>query len=312
MNKNVFLATLFSVSAAFPAHAGMFEWVDSMFTFREDQKERVMPRRSLPPKEIVVPYTDNYQQHQAQYYTRGDLAPVDYLHGSASKVVRPNTRPPSQRVAYSNVPTSYQAIARRDRQNQTMERVGTRIYVGEPGIGPDYGDDRTSPQHQRAKIGRPTTDWRATPNEMGLVPREGDYDYENRPQPRVAKVTRPETAKHSPWGRNQDDLQKFPSLADGKRTQNGYHQYSDQRKVSEYEVQRGDTLSGISDKPQVYGDWAMWPLIWDANRGTVKDPDMIHPRQKLGIPRDYTKSDARAAKKRAWDKGKEIYLDDGR
>lgn len=48
----------------------------------------------------------------------------------------------------------------------------------------------------------------------------------------------------------------------------------------EYTVVAGDSLSKIAK------GWNMnWKQIWDANRDQISDPDMIHPGQKLKIPR---------------------------
>jgi nucleoid-associated protein YgaU len=46
-----------------------------------------------------------------------------------------------------------------------------------------------------------------------------------------------------------------------------------------YTVVSGDSLSKIGSK---YG--ISWKAIYDANRDTIKDPDMIHPGQELKIP----------------------------
>jgi nucleoid-associated protein YgaU len=49
-----------------------------------------------------------------------------------------------------------------------------------------------------------------------------------------------------------------------------------------YTVQKGDTLSAIAKRE--YGDASEWKRIYEANRDTVKDPDLIHPGQQLTIP----------------------------
>ncbi len=49
-----------------------------------------------------------------------------------------------------------------------------------------------------------------------------------------------------------------------------------------YVVQSGDSLSKISKK--FYGDANSWKRIFEANRDTVKNPDLIHPGQVLKIP----------------------------
>ena len=82
--------------------------------------------------------------------------------------------------------------------------------------------------------------------------------------------------------------------------------------MDSYSVERGDTLSGISGKKQIYGDWKMWPLIYDANKATIKDPDLIHPQQRLGIPRDYTPNERVDARNRAVNRPQPMRLNDGR
>ena len=49
-----------------------------------------------------------------------------------------------------------------------------------------------------------------------------------------------------------------------------------------YTVAAGDSLSKIAKK--LYGDANKWKRIFDANRDTVKNPDLIHPGQVLKIP----------------------------
>lgn len=49
-----------------------------------------------------------------------------------------------------------------------------------------------------------------------------------------------------------------------------------------YVVKSGDSLSRIAKS--IYGDGNAWHRIYDANRDTIKDPDLIHPGQELTIP----------------------------
>ena len=49
-----------------------------------------------------------------------------------------------------------------------------------------------------------------------------------------------------------------------------------------YVVVRGDSLSKIAKRE--YGDASLWPRIFEANKDQIKDPDLIHPGQKLRIP----------------------------
>lgn len=50
-----------------------------------------------------------------------------------------------------------------------------------------------------------------------------------------------------------------------------------------YAVVRGDSLWRISGKAEVYGNPYQWPLIYKANSDKIKDADLIHPGQELGI-----------------------------
>lgn len=53
--------------------------------------------------------------------------------------------------------------------------------------------------------------------------------------------------------------------------------------ATEYEIQRGDSLSAIAKR--FYGDATEWRRIYDANRDVLgDDPDKIYPGQKITIP----------------------------
>ena len=49
-----------------------------------------------------------------------------------------------------------------------------------------------------------------------------------------------------------------------------------------YRVQSGDTLGKIAK--QFYGDAGRYPVIFEANKPMLKDPDRIYPGQVLRIP----------------------------
>lgn len=49
-----------------------------------------------------------------------------------------------------------------------------------------------------------------------------------------------------------------------------------------YEVQRGDSLSKIAKEH--YGDAMKYPVIFEANKPMLSDPDKIYPGQVLRIP----------------------------
>jgi nucleoid-associated protein YgaU len=50
-----------------------------------------------------------------------------------------------------------------------------------------------------------------------------------------------------------------------------------------YTVERGDSLSKIAKR--YYGNAMKYPVIFDANREVIKDPDLIYPGQVLRIPK---------------------------
>lgn len=49
-----------------------------------------------------------------------------------------------------------------------------------------------------------------------------------------------------------------------------------------HRVVKGDTLWGIAQR--FYGNGALWPRIYDANRGQIKNPHWIYPNQVFVIP----------------------------
>jgi len=71
---------------------------------------------------------------------------------------------------------------------------------------------------------------------------------------------------------------------------NGVAQVDDRIEVAEpgepaqfYTVQKGDTLSKIAK--QFYGNANKYPVIFEANRPMLSDPDKIYPGQALRIPK---------------------------
>jgi hypothetical protein len=72
----------------------------------------------------------------------------------------------------------------------------------------------------------------------------------------------------------------------------------------QYRVQRGDTLWGISARPLIYANPLLWPLIYQANRRQLRDPDLIFPRQLLAIPRHYSPEQAQLASRQARQRGR--------
>lgn len=50
----------------------------------------------------------------------------------------------------------------------------------------------------------------------------------------------------------------------------------------EYTIKSGDSLSKIAKR--FYGDASKWSVIHMANKDIIKDPNLIHPNQKIKIP----------------------------
>ncbi len=66
-----------------------------------------------------------------------------------------------------------------------------------------------------------------------------------------------------------------------------------------YTVQKGDTLWDISSSDANYKDGFEWPLIFKANKGSIQDPDIILPDQKLVIEKNPTEAQVEKAQKQA-------------
>lgn len=60
-----------------------------------------------------------------------------------------------------------------------------------------------------------------------------------------------------------------------------------------------DCLWNIAKKPKIYANPFLWPKIWQGNRDQIKNPDVIHPGQRLKIPpkADLTKEERSALRK---------------
>jgi nucleoid-associated protein YgaU len=53
-------------------------------------------------------------------------------------------------------------------------------------------------------------------------------------------------------------------------------------------VEKDEWLGKIAGYWEVYDDYRKWPLLYEANKGTIKDPDLILPNERLVIPRPDT------------------------
>lgn len=69
--------------------------------------------------------------------------------------------------------------------------------------------------------------------------------------------------------------------------------------TSQYTVVSHDTLWGIAGKSSIYSDNFMWPLIFKANRDSIKDPDLIYPKQDFMIQKGLDNAELDHAKQLA-------------
>jgi nucleoid-associated protein YgaU len=85
----------------------------------------------------------------------------------------------------------------------------------------------------------------------------------------------------------QDRLKNQQGLLDGlKKTLdqiNASGEIMPTYTVGTWAVNR-DCLWNIAKKPKIYDNAFLWPKIWQGNRDQIKNPDVIHPGQKLKIP----------------------------
>ena len=71
----------------------------------------------------------------------------------------------------------------------------------------------------------------------------------------------------------------------------------------QYTVERGDSLWGISARPEIYNNPYQWPLIYKANSDRIHDADLIYPGQEFSIDRNPSAADVDAAVNHAKTRG---------
>ena len=81
---------------------------------------------------------------------------------------------------------------------------------------------------------------------------------------------------------NNDQKPDFSNVTGGIKNPELAGATPSQPETKTYTVQKGDSLSKIAK--QFYGDANEWRKIFEANKDTIKDPDLIHPGQELTIP----------------------------
>lgn len=296
----ILAAFVASIGATHTAHAGLRDWLNDVTTFNEDQK-RPFNKYPTAPRAPGLFYDAKSGDDWSQFYT-GSTQPQPYLNGSASMVVRaPQPLPEQAEASALPEPSAlgYDVFARRHYLNNNQPTGN--IVIGDPGMMGETTQLASAFETKpKTSIGNPKEHWRNGPSGPYITPRPGDFDYQTgaRDDGRVAMA----------GARVGDVLPttggSTPAVGDPKYQGDGSTRYT---------VEHGDSLSGISDKSKIYGDWKLWPLLYDANRGTIgNDPDFIKPGQNLGVPRDVTTADAQEARQHSRTKKPPHLLHDGK
>jgi hypothetical protein len=77
-------------------------------------------------------------------------------------------------------------------------------------------------------------------------------------------------------------------------------EYTEEVLADHHTVKKGECLWWIAEYEDIYADPFMWPLIYDANKDQIKNPNLIYPDQKLTIPRSgLTVEDIKESRRRA-------------
>ena len=74
----------------------------------------------------------------------------------------------------------------------------------------------------------------------------------------------------------------FSNVQSGSSSTAPARETREQSSSRSYVVVSGDSLSKIAQRE--YGDAQQWRKIYDANRDTIQNPDLIHPGQTLRLP----------------------------
>jgi nucleoid-associated protein YgaU len=99
---------------------------------------------------------------------------------------------------------------------------------------------------------------------VGTPPRKGEFPapFDPIPQPRMTPM--------------QPDEPDFSDVSGGSSSTAGA------KGGRTYTIAKGDTLGKIAK--QFYGDAKQWRKLADANKDTIKNPDLIYPGQVIKIP----------------------------
>jgi nucleoid-associated protein YgaU len=102
-------------------------------------------------------------------------------------------------------------------------------------------------------------------------------DEVHRKGPRRNFKRKQKTANPKPDGRHAKSVPATTS-----RPAKKHYAINENTAVRNYTVKAGDSLSRIAK--EFYGNANDWQKIYQANKGRIKDPNIIHPGQTLVIP----------------------------
>jgi len=102
---------------------------------------------------------------------------------------------------------------------------------------------------------------------------------------------------------NRAKQQAENAIKQCEEERNKVEQAETQTAVTSYTVVRGDSLWGISAMQDIYNDPYLWPLIYKANSGAIRDADLIYPGQVFSIERNALTAEVNAAIAHAKNRG---------
>jgi hypothetical protein len=73
------------------------------------------------------------------------------------------------------------------------------------------------------------------------------------------------------------------------------------KEMGKYLVQKGDTLWGIAGRLKTYLNHFLWPLIYQANKDQLANPNSLEAGMELKIPKTYSEDEAKEALRSASD-----------
>ncbi len=115
-------------------------------------------------------------------------------------------------------------------------------------------------------------------------------DFRNKLNKVMSRVDRKEGPKEEVQNMlnelKKNKISALPEFFDKVHTQaqRSLDAWQEKPQVATYNVVKGDYLWKIAKKDQFYGNGFAWPIIYNANRDQIKNPDLIYPNQSFQVP----------------------------